>query len=72
MPVTIRTKIILGFAASLIFVSILSMAFGLNIMTLKNKIVVLDEFHGLLARMATLKYPTRGRVKIPRRQNVKI
>lgn len=48
MPVTIRTKIISGFAASLIFVSILSMAFGLNIMTLKNKIVVLDEFHGLL------------------------
>ena len=48
MPVTIRTKIILGFAASLIFVSILSMAFGLNIMTLKNKMVVLDEFHGLL------------------------
>lgn len=48
MPFTIRTKIILGFIASLIFVSILSMAFGLNIMTLKNKIVVLDEFHGLL------------------------
>jgi signal transduction histidine kinase len=48
MPVTIRTKIILGFIASLIFVSVLSMAFGLNIMTLKNKMVVLDQFHGLL------------------------
>ena len=48
MPVTIRTKIILGFIASLIFVTVLSMAFGLNIMTLKNKMVVLDQFHGLL------------------------
>lgn len=48
MPVTIRTKIILGFFASLIFVSVLSMAFGLNIVTLKNKMMVLDEFHGLL------------------------
>lgn len=48
MPVTIRTKIILGFIASLIFVSVLSMAFGLNIITLKNKMVVLDQFHGLL------------------------
>ncbi|WP_320044408.1 ATP-binding protein [uncultured Desulfobacter sp.] len=48
MPVTIRTKIILGFIASLIFVCVLSMAFGLNIMALKNKMVVLDQFHGLL------------------------
>ncbi|WP_321492805.1 ATP-binding protein [uncultured Desulfobacter sp.] len=48
MPFTIRTKIILGFMASLIFVCVLSMAFGLNIVTLKNKMMVLDEFHGLL------------------------
>ena len=48
MPFTIRTKIILGFIASLIFVSVLSMAFGLNIIALKNKMVVLDQFHGLL------------------------
>ncbi|WP_020588583.1 hypothetical protein [Desulfobacter curvatus] len=43
-------------------------SFGLGVRVFKNlKIAV-----SVPTRMATLKSPTRGRVKIPRRQNIEI
>ena len=48
MPGTIRTKIIAGFIGCFIFIGLLSVTFGWNIVVLKNKMTIIENFHGLL------------------------
>jgi signal transduction histidine kinase len=48
MPRTIRSKIIAGFVGGLLFVGLLSVTFGWNILVLKNKMATMEQFHSLL------------------------